>query len=346
MAKKLFAILASSLPIIYFTGFSFNAYAAIQNASVDSIAVETQPLNELIIHPEYRFSAEIKPHTVSIISSELNARLDKVFVRPGVSIAEGQLIAQLNCEDTQAQLNQVLAGQQETSANLALTELQLSRLQNLKDKQLVSTSQLDEIYTQKQALLANLQGQKVSEENAKRAISRCHIKAPYNAVVTQIQAGEGQWLSMGTPIFELYRRDKSEIEVAIPLNLANQYQLQSALWTTNVSESQTVKWLRQSEVLEARQRMARVWFEAPAKQPLGLAGTLQFTDPADFLPVDVIVTRQGKQGVFINQAGKAVFKELETAQDGRPAKIPDIWQRDWQVVVKGQQRLQPGDSLK
>ncbi|MEA3404566.1 MAG: efflux RND transporter periplasmic adaptor subunit [Pseudomonadota bacterium] len=316
------------------------------NETASGYAVESKALSELITHPEYRFSAEIKPHTTSVISSELNAKLEKVSVRPGVSVNKGKVLAELDCADTKAQLNQVLADQQAVNANLELSQLQLTRLQNLEDKQLVSTSQLDETRTQQKALQANLQGLKVAESSAKRAVSRCQIIAPYDAVVTEINAGEGQWLGMGTPVFELYRTDKSEIEVAIPLELASQYQHQPALWSTNVSSQKEVKWLRQSAVLESRQRMAKVWFEAPSKQPIGLAGTLLFKEPANYLPVAVMVSRLGQQGVFINQAGKAEFKPFESAQDGRPALVPNHWDHTWQVIVKGQQRLQDGDDLK
>lgn len=316
------------------------------NELSNGYAVESQPLSELITHPEYRFSADIIPHTISVISSELNAKLQTILIRPGVSVTKGNILAELDCADTNAQLNQVLADQQAVNANLELTQLQLTRLQNLEDKQLVSTSQLDETKAQQKALQANFQSLKIAESSAKRAVSRCQIVAPYNAVVTQIKAGEGQWLGMGSPVFELYRTDKAEIEVAIPLELASQYQHQSALWSTNVSSQKEVKWLRQSAVLESRQRMAKVWFEAPSKQPLGLAGTLVFKEPANYLPVEVIVNRMGEQGVFINQAGKAEFKVFESAQDGRPALVPSHWDLNWQVIVKGQQRLQDGDNLK
>jgi len=335
--------LLTLMSVLFLSGYTTTVLGS---DTVKSYAVESKPLSELITHPEYRFSAEIKPHTVSVISSELNAKLNRVLIRPGVNVNKGQVLARMDCADTQAQLDQVLAEQQGVQANLELTQLQINRLQNLEDKQLVSTNQLDEARTQQKALQANLQGLKVAESSGKRAVARCQITSPYDAVVTEIMAGEGQWLGMGTPVFELYRTDQAEIEVSIPLALASQYQRESAQWTTNVSSAKTVTWLRQSAVLESRQRMAKVWFKAPDKQPLGLAGTLLLTEPADYLPVTVIVQRQGVSGVFINEAGKAQFKAFESAEDGRPARVPADWNSDWLVIVKGHQRLQSGDELK
>ncbi len=327
------------LPLAVLAGFSSSVAAA-------TVKVETQSLESLYVYPQYEFSAEIRPHTVSVISSELNAKLQQVLIRPGVSVDKGQLLAKLDCADTKARLDQVEAAQMEVSASLQLTELQAARLQNLESRQLVSTNQLDEIRTQKKALLAKKQGLEVDQKNSVRAIKRCQIHAPFAAVVTDIRAGEGQWLAMGVPLFELYRQDRAEIEVLIPYALAKQYHSRASQWQGDTFEAVSVDWLRQSAVVDARQRMAKVWFKAPPAQPLGSAGTLLFIEQKPHLPVSTVVKRHGVYGVFIVENSQAVFKAIPSAEDGRPAAVPAAWQSDWLVVTQGQQRLQNGDRVK
>lgn len=308
-------------------------------------AVTTKPLSDLFIYPIYSFPAEVVAHTETSLSSELNARLQSVQVRPGESVESGQLLAQLDCGDTKDALALNASLQAESQAQLKLAQLQLQRFRNLEKQQYTATSQIDESQTQVQSILAHLSGLQVQQQQAERAVKRCQVRAPFAGVVTDLMAGKGQWLSVGAPVMKLVRSDLAEIEVQLPLTLANDMAQQTGSWQVKGRSEQAVEWLRQSQVLSPNQRMATVWFRAPESDPIGLAGTLVVTNQQGHLPAEYVVMRSGQLGVFIAESGKAVFKVLADAQAGRPAKIPADWSGSLSVVTEGQHRIQQGEAL-
>ena len=76
---------------------------------------------------------------------------------------------------------------------------------------------------------------------------------------------------------------------------------------------------------------------------VGASGEVVWQDAAGLVPVPLIVQRDGRLGLFVAEAGTARFVALPGAQEGRPARseLPP----DTEVVVRGQARLQDGDSL-
>ncbi len=314
--------------------------------TVYAFTVESSPLKALTHYPKYYFTASIVPHTESDISSELNARLLKLPVRPGQKINKGDVIAKLDCRDTEDKLKLNQHRQQEAKSKLKLAKLQLKRFKNLESRQHVATIQVDELLSQVQGIEANIEGLRVKGMMAARAIQRCVIMSPYDAVVTRIFAGKGQWMSVGLPIVNVVRVDMAEIKVSVPVMLAEALRGKPAVWQAQNQHSVQVEWLRQSGVLKSNQRMAQLWFKAPAAQLIGLHGELMLEDDRLHVPPQYVVTRNGQQGVFVLENDQAKFHILPHAQIGRPALVPSYWKAEMPVIIKGQHRLQDGMQLK
>lgn len=308
-------------------------------------AISTQPLSGLLTFPSYRFPAEVVAHTQTTLSSELNARLLSLKVRPGEPVKAGQPLAALDCGDTQDALALNASLQQESQAQLKLAKLQLQRFKNLEKQQYTATSQIDESQTQVQSIQAHLNGLRIQQRQAERAVDRCDIRAPFTGVVTELLAGEGQWLGVGVPLLHLVRTDLSEIWVQLPIDLADAMAQQSAVWQVNGQADQTVKWLRSSAVLPSNQRMVSVWFQAPESALIGSAGNLVVKAQKGHLPAQWVVMRAGQLGVFVVEAGQAQFRVLPEAQAGRSVPIPQAWSLSLPVVTEGQHRLQSGEAV-
>jgi hypothetical protein len=61
------------------------------------------------------------------------------------------------------------------------------------------------------------------------------------------------------------------------------------------------------------------------------------------LPANLVIRRNGELGVFVHRAGKAVFKPLPGAQEGRPVAVE--LPSGTEVIVRGRDRLQDGDAV-
>jgi RND family efflux transporter MFP subunit len=180
--------------------------------------VVTQPLNEVVIQLSQSFSAEVISPNHTALSSELNARINRIHPRPGDRVKSGQILVELDCRDQQLQLERLQAQKQQTQANLNLAELQVSRLKQLQARDIANRSQLDEAQTQVEQLQAQQQLLTTEQAIAQRQIDRCQIRAPFDGVVLEQQVGLGQWVGVGTSLINLIQTQATEIEAQVPFS--------------------------------------------------------------------------------------------------------------------------------
>jgi hypothetical protein len=76
---------------------------------------------------------------------------------------------------------------------------------------------------------------------------------------------------------------------------------------------------------------------------VGRSGELVWEVGKGMLPSNLISRRNGVLGVFLLDAGKALFEPLPGAQEGRPARVnlPD----SSRVITVGRERLQDGTAV-
>lgn len=313
--------------------------------ATQTLTVHYSPLNKLTYLPQHSFSASIIAHSESNISSELNARLIDLPIRLGQNIKKGELLAKLDCHDFKDKLKLNKSLQKQAQAKLNLAKLQLKRFQSLESAKHAATRQVDEAISHKLSIEAKIEGLKVKANMAKRAIQRCTITAPFDAVITKIYTGEGQWMSVGSLVANLVKTNDAEIVVNLPFSTVQAWQGKLAIWQTKNQPAVKVEKIRQSGVINPQQRMVNIWFKAPKNNPIGLHGTLLIEMNQPHISPAYIVTRKGKLGVFVAENNKAKFYPLPNAQIGRPALVPSYWHSKLAIIIKGQQRLQNGMAI-
>ncbi len=329
------------LALVSFFLLCFNAYATDTWRS----QVQTQMLDKIAIQLTQNFAAEVISPNQTILSSELNAKIEHIAVRPGDAVKSGQLLIALDCRDTQSQLAKLEAQYAQTQASLNLAQLQLTRLTDLIERQLTSTNTFDEAQTQVTQLNAALQAITIDKKLASRQIERCRLTAPFDGAILQQRVGVGQWVAVGQSLIELVQTTHAEIEVQVPhswLNQSNQAWLASL--TAQGKQYHDLVLLRQAASLDPRSRSIKLWFAAPPDLPIGLAGELSLTQAQRYLPANVIVKRNNQLGVFVVKADQLLFNVLPQAEEGRPYPIPPDWSAEMEIVTSGQNRLNHSTS--
>ncbi|WFE67709.1 efflux RND transporter periplasmic adaptor subunit [Thiomicrospira sp. R3] len=307
--------------------------------------VVTQPLNEVVILLSQSFSAEVISPNRTALSSELNARINRVHTRPGVAVSTGQVLIELDCRDSQLQLERFNAQQKQTQAKLDLAERQVSRLAQLQARDLTNRSQLDEAQTQVQQLQAQQQLLNTEQTITQRQIYRCQIRAPFDGVVLEQKVGLGQWVNVGTPLLDLLQTQSAEIETQVPFNWLQNTEITTrpgqlnALFRAQGFDDQPVRLLRQAPNIEPRSRSVKLWFSSDNPLPIGLSGQIFLTQSQAYLPTSVIVQRDEDLGVFVVENNQLQFRVLPQAQEGRPHSLPADWSNNIEIVTQGQQRL-------
>lgn len=309
--------------------------------------VKTQALGDLLIEKTFTSPATAIAVNQSRISAELSARITQIKVQVGDVVSPGDLLVKLDCRNYSNALASAEALAQSLSAQMKLAQQQLNRAQALQQAGNMSADILDQRIAEVEIAQANLKGSLAAVADTKLAIQRCSIRSPYRAEITNRLVGEGTLATPGLPLVEIVGLDNVELAAQIPVDLAE-----------SVARSRSIDFVTNGKRLNASIRNLSVVTNSasgnremrlitnPILAP-GTSGRLEWYS-APMLPASLLTRREGVLGVFIvdDSSGdsKAIFVELKSALEGRPAAI-DL-PADTRVIVEGRHQLSPNEEIK
>jgi len=144
----------------------------------------------------------IQSDEVVNVSPEAPGRIIRLAVKEGQSVSRGQLIAQLDMESTQKQVEEV-----ETALSLAQTVF--DRQSRLWEQKIGSEIQFLEAKNNKERLERSL-------STLKTQMNKSSIYAPTNGVIERLIAREGEYGSPGMPIVMIVNTNKLKVQADIP----------------------------------------------------------------------------------------------------------------------------------
>lgn len=318
------------------------------------IPVISQPYSALAIYPPRSAPATVVSDNQSRISAEVSARILDIPVRVGDNVKQGTVLVRLDQQDSTLALMRQEAALAAVKAKLDLAEYELKRARSLSKKQAVSEQLLKQRETERDALLAEQQGQQAAYAQAQRQIDKTQIRAPFNAVVVERLAQMGELANPGTALLSII--DIDNLELAAKLSPSQTRDLTRLFATeNNRTVSSTVEFVSSGQryavtlrtitpvlATQARTQEARLLFTSNKPLP-GTAGQLVWTPQQASLPADLISQRNGKLGVFIQAGNKARFVELPRAKTGQP--VVSKLEPDTLIITRGRYRLQDGDTV-
>lgn len=317
--------------------------------------VVTAEVTKGTIYPFESFVGTLKFATLSKMAAESAASVQQVRVEAGESVKASQVLAVLDSAILSANLRA-------KEAELARIRLQgeqalkdEARFRTLFEQNSVSAQQYEqyrlkaaEAGTQTDALEAQIEAMRIELE--KRT-----LRAPYDGIVIERHVSQGDWVSTGSPVITLARRDSIELLVYLP---AQTLPIAQAGKAVNVSVAGTDLKGRVSGVVlrgdsASRTFPVRIAFDnPPAFLAEGMEATARIAgaSPQEALLVhrDAVINRFGQNVVFFVADGKAVMAPVEIAgYDGLQVavKSPQL-QPGMPVVVKGNERIFPGQGVK
>ncbi len=317
----------------------------------DPIPVVSKPFSTLAIYPQRSAPATVLSDNHSRISAEISARILDIPVRAGDRVKQGTVLLRLEQEDFELTLTREKAALMALKAKLALAEYELKRARSLSKKHAVSEQLLKQRETERDALLAEEQGQKAARAQAQRQIDKTQIRAPFNAVIVERLAWIGELANPGTALLRIIDIDNLELAAKLsPLqarNLKHSFAAENTRTAEFVSLGQryalTLRTI--TPVLDTRARTQEARLRFTSKKPLpGTTGQLVWSPQQASLPADLISQRNGKLGVFIQTDNKAHFMELPQAKTGQPVTISKL-EPDTLIITKGRYRLRDGNAI-
>lgn len=318
----------------------FSLMAGAQNA----VAVKTARIKDVAIYLWNSAPATVVSLNDTSVPAQIRARIDGISVKVGEVVETGTVLVRLDCTDYRIAEQQAEADIGALEARIRLAERRLERTRQLEQQQTASEELLDQREADLAVLQAQLRGALAQLENAKNKVSRCTIRSPYRAVVTDRLAAVGEFADVGTRLLKIMDLEQLEISAQVPTLDTGAVEQADEVYFEDTARRYpvTLRTVTPAVNTQTRNREVRLLFSNEPALP-GAAGKLVWRDNQPHVSAKLLVRRGNDFGIFINNTGKARFHVIPGAQQGRttPVDLP----LDTVVITEGQYRLENGQPI-
>ncbi|MDX2445982.1 MAG: efflux RND transporter periplasmic adaptor subunit [Desulfobacterales bacterium] len=349
-------LICVSLAILAGVNFISFSYAQEQKKTPPAVPVKVAPVLEKTVRDQISLVGTTKPIRESVVASEVSGLVEAFYVKAGDFIARGTPLAVLGSTGAQLRLKGAKAARAGIQAALVLAEKELQRIGNLKSTNSVAERQYDEAFYNHSALEKNLLMNAADIEQLDYEISKKSVQAPFAGFVALEHTQIGEWVDTGGPVVTLVDMNRILIVVDVPekymVGIKSSSNVRAVINSLGISPlSATV-----STILPMGDPNARtfpVHIELSNKKfriKSGMAATVTFSvgekRTVMLLPKDAIVTSGNRRLVYTAAGGKAVPVPIKVVgyYEGNAA-IQGALEPGQQVVVRGNERLRPGQAV-
>lgn len=167
-------------------------------------------------------TGDLSPINKTIISSEVSATINKVYVRAGDYVKKDEILAELDKTELKVAVDQIKAQLATAKAQFELNKIKLEKNKELYDQGFISKIAYDELKTNYQAALEKINEQNAALKKAQKQLSNSIIKAPFAGYVYQRNVENGQLVNQNTQMFALANLDKLQIVAYVNAMQVNQ----------------------------------------------------------------------------------------------------------------------------
>lgn len=378
--KKFFVFLLFLLLL----GIGWKVYEKIQDPASSyshgrmkqQVPVEITEIRRGTIQEIGVFTGSLNPKSRFIVAPKITGRLKKLLVNIGDRVEPGQLIAQLDDEEYDQQLQQALAHMEVALANLEssvnglkISSRELERIKKLRASKMVSVSELDsaeakysDYQAQHRTAKAILSEKQAAVEVSKIRLSYTQIKVFWNVSETGMVVGErfvdeGALLSPNAPIVSVL--DISSLTASINVTERDYFKLkigQTAIVMADALARKQFKGriTRISPLIKETSREAKVEIEIPnikgeLRPGLFIRASIHFDTHRNsrIVPQTALVKRNNTTGVFLADLENSIATFIPVEVGIVEKTQAEIIKPDLQgfVITLGQHLLEDGSQI-
>ena len=304
------------------------------------------------------------------VATRIAERVDAVLVQVGNRVAKNDVLAKLSTDRLKgtralrvAELRKADASVARETANLARSEQQYRRIAALRGSTAFRKDRLDDAERDLEIARSSLSQAEAQRDQARAslrltdiAISDAAITSPYPGVVVVRHTVAGDYVKIGDPIVTLLNDQAMEIEADVPALRTTRLEtglVVNVVLADGSSMPAAVRAVVPEENPRTRTRSVR--FSLDAANSTIFAGNQAVTVQ---IPVggarnvvtvhkDAIVILKGRQMIYVVKDGKVTVRPITTGNaTGSRFEVLEGLKPGEVVVVRGNERLRPGQSVK
>ncbi len=298
-----------------------------------------------------------QPRKRSLVASEVAGVVTAFPVKEGQFVEKGQLLASLRTDTFGIRLDSAIASHREAKTLHAQAEKDLERVKRLFEKELVTQKELDDAMTQEAALEKRMSQLEAEIRLVQDRLTKARILAPFAGGITKEYTEIGQWVEEGGPVVELVDLARVEVQVPLPEEYVRDVRVGDpveavfdALPGVEV-KGKVFSVIAQAD-MAARTFPVKVELANPdLRIKSGMVARVKLAVGAPYsaivIPKDALVLKGGKEFAFI-VANNTVTQVLVTpvAHFEDVVEVEGAIEEGMQVVVEGNERLLPGQSVR
>ena len=276
----------------------------------------------------------------------------------GAKVKAGDLMAELEAPDVDAQLRQANANLAQARANLEIAKLNFTRSQDLLKTKVISQQEFDQSRTNLEAMNAAVQAADANVQNLAVQQGFQKITAPFDGVVTRrnidtgsLVSGNGNASNSGQELFHLARIDILRVFIQVPQAYSSQVRIDTPAWldfTESPGEKFQGKIAHISGAIDPTTRTLNTEVQVPNPDGRLFPGSyanvhliLKLRNVSSVLPVNTLIFRSQHPQVGVVDASNAVhLKDITLGHDfGTSIEVTSGVAPNDRVIVN------PSDSL-
>lgn len=265
------------------------------------------------------------------IYARTNGYIKKWYVDIGSRVSSGDLLAEIETPELDAQARQAAADLNRAIANNKLAQSTAKRWLNLLRTNSVSKQETDEKVSAAQAQQANVAAAKANLDHLNELVSFERVIAPFDGVITARATDIGALINAGSsttakPLFRIAQTDPLRIYVKIPQNYSSRLtpnMTVSLHFAEHPHHQFPAKLLDTAQAIDPKTRTLLAQFTVENKKGELLSGGytevwFAFPLPPNTvrIPVNTLIFRaQGLQVATVNKENKIILKSITVRRD-------------------------------
>ena len=341
--RKLITILAAAgfaLLVCYHPAFA----ADDMSGNHEPVRVQTVRYDDVAYYPEHSTAAEVIASNDSTLSAEIAATVEQIAHDTGERVDAGDVLITLDCRNYKLQLQQARALNDATEAQYENAQQLFTSAELLQKQNNISKELYNQRLADSKRLKAETRNSRAGVEQAKIAVEKCTIMAPYDGYISERLVDAGELVQPGTPVMRVVAADKGVIEAQISTPEYDSFRNGTDHRFVHDGTAYEVTITSLLPVLDSNYRThkARLAFIGAAA-PTGSQGKLSWKDTTLALPSNLVVKRGDRSGILLDVDGVVEFRPVTNYVEGHPASIE--LESDAAIITTGRFGLEPGDTV-
>ncbi|GEP53755.1 efflux RND transporter periplasmic adaptor subunit [Reyranella soli] len=303
---------------------------------IELIAAELHTIKPRGLVDVVRFTGTTQPIDQTIVKARVAGRLAEVLVREGDRVTKGQLLARFENTELQAKVNERQSALDAARADARWTARDRADKETLANRNIVSQSAADQAKSTAENRASMAAVSEAQLEVAKKNLADAEVRAPFDGVVGERIANQGESLPIDGKIAALL--DTSHVEVAAMMPAADVVRLKVGQAATVTLEGFGDREFhgqitRISPTTQAGSRSIPVYVEISDRHEalrggLFATGSVTVAEKGHALAVPSIAMRKDDDGDY-------VLAVENNALVKKPVGAVRTWSRGELVEVKG-----------